>query len=135
MAYNYRWTITNLEGYQEHPQSGLADVVATAQYELEIRDLEDHSIHYLRGKVELDLPDPASFTDFLELDSADVLQWVWDKIGGREAAEKQILDELNDMRAPRTQKINTMNIPWLQSCCADGQNVQAQSVFSGPPPF
>ena len=28
-----------------------------------------------------------------------------------------------------------LTIPWMQSCCADGQNVQAQSVFSGPPPF
>ena len=131
---NYRWTITRIDGFQEHPELMLQDVVAEVYWELEIKDTEDHSVHYLRSMTKLPDPTPGDFTDFLELDSVDVLQWVWDTIGGKEVAEKQLLDELNDMRAPRSRRLGTLGMPWMQNCCADGLNVQAASYMTEVPP-
>jgi hypothetical protein len=132
---NYRWTISRIDGFQEHPQLMLQDVVAEVYWELEIRDTEDYSVHYLRSMTQLPDPTPDDYTDFLELDSTDVLQWVWNLVG-KEAMEQQLLDELNDMRAPRSRKLGTLPMPWMASCCADGQNVQAASFNStgGMPP-
>jgi hypothetical protein len=132
---NYRWTISRIDGFQEHPQLTLQDVVAEVYWELEIRDSEDYSVHYLRSMTQLPDPTPDDYTDFLELDSTDVLQWVWNLVG-KEAMEQQLLDELNDMRAPRSRKLGTLPMPWMTSCCADGQNVQAASFNStgGMPP-
>jgi hypothetical protein len=132
---NYRWTISRIDGFQEHPQLTLQDVVAEVYWELEIRDTEDYSVHYLRSMTQLPDPTPDDYTDFLELDSTDVLQWVWNLVG-KEAMEQQLLDELNDMRAPRSRKLGTLPMPWMASCCADGQNVQAASFNStgGMPP-
>ena len=131
---NYRWTVSRIDGFQEHPQLMLQDVIAHVYWELEIRDTEDHSIHYLRSMTELPDPTPGDFTDYLELDSSDVIQWVWNVIG-KEKTEQMLLDELNDMRAPRSRKIGTMSMPWMQQCCPDGTNVQDQSfVFPGQIP-
>jgi hypothetical protein len=134
---NYRWTISRIDGFQEHPELMLQDVIAEVYWELEIRDTEDHSIHYLRSMTKLPDPTPGDFTDFLELDSTDVLQWVWDVIG-KEATEQNLLNELNDMRAPRSRRIGTMMMPWMQSCCGeDGKNIMAASFETGgmPPGF
>lgn len=131
---NYRWTISRIDGFQEHPQLMLQDVVAEVYWELEIRDTEDYSVHYLRSMTKLPDPTPNDYTDFLELDSTDVLQWVWNLIG-KEATEQALLDELNDMRAPRSRRLGTMPMPWMQSCCPDGKNIQDTSlVFPGGPP-
>jgi len=132
---NYRWTISSIDGFQEHPQLMLQDVVAEVYWELEIRDTEDYSVHYLRSMTQLPDPTPDDYTDFLELDSTDVLQWVWNLVG-KEATEQALLDELNDMRAPRSRKLGTLPMPWIANCCADGQNVQAASFNStgGMPP-
>lgn len=132
---NYRWTISRIDGFQEHPQLMLQDVVAEVYWELEIRDSEDYSVHYLRSMTRLPDPTPGDFTDFLELDSTDVLQWVWNVIG-KEETEQKLLDELNDMRAPRSRRLGTMPMPWMQTCCGDGQNVLAASFEStgGMPP-
>ena len=126
---NYRWTISRIDGFQEHPKLTLQDVVAEVYWELEIRDTEDYSVHYLRSMTQLPDPTPDDYTDFLELDSTDVLQWVWNLVG-KETMEQQLLDELNDMRAPRSRKLGTMAMPWMTTCCADGQNVQAASINS-----
>lgn len=132
---NYRWTISRIDGFPEHPQLMLHDVVAEVYWELEIRDTEDYSVHYLRSMTQLPDPTPGDYTDFLELDSTDVLQWVWNLVG-KEATEQALLDELNDMRAPRSRRMGTMAMPWMQNCCADGQNVLAASFDStgGMPP-
>ena len=129
MAYNFRWQITRVDGYQKHPELPLDDVIGQIYWELEVRDVEDGSVHYLRAMTELDLPDPNSFTDYLELDHTDILGFVWD-IVGREATETALRNELDEMRAPRTTKLQTMPQHWLASCCPDGLNIDLKGAVT-----
>jgi hypothetical protein len=129
MAYNFRWQIARVDGYQQHPELPLQDVVGEVYWELEVRDTTDGSIHYLRAGTALDAPDPENFTDYLELDHTDILGFVWDKIG-RTETENTLRAELDEMRAPKTTKLATMQQQWLADCCPDGQNIDSKGAVT-----
>lgn len=117
--YVYRWTIEKIDGY---PQlNGLESVVSEVWWEVEVRDTDDHSIHYLRKSTKLNLEnlDSSSFTDHLELSDEQVLQWVWNIIG-KEATELQAKQELDDLRSPPANRVAQLSMPWKGSCCPDG---------------
>jgi hypothetical protein len=117
----YRWTIEKIEGFPEMGE--LANVVGNVFWELEIRDTEDHSIHYIRRNTILSAPSEDSFIDHLELDSDTILGWVWNIIG-KEALEKEITDELNALRSPKPVTASTqLSMPWMASCCPDGTGI------------
>ncbi len=122
----YRWTIDKIHGLPE--SGGMANVVAIVEWELEIRDTEDHSIHYIRESTQLQAPSPNAFIDHLELDTETILSWVWN-IVGKQTKEQQITDELNAMRAPQpTQSVVQLSMPWMASCCPDGTGVDQDPV-------
>jgi hypothetical protein len=124
MAYTYRWQIARVNGYQEHPElTELKDAIGEIHWEVEIRDMEDMSIHYIRAVTTLGQPDPNNYIDYLELDHTDILSMVWNMEGGREALEQRARQELDDLRAPKTRELQTMDQHWLQTCCPDGENV------------
>lgn len=117
--YVYRWTIEKIDGYPEY--QGMTSVVSEVFWELEVRDTEDHSIHYIRKSTPLNLSSltPENFTDHLELSDEQVLQWVWDIIG-KDTTELQAKQELDDLRNPPTTRISQLSMPWKGSCCPDG---------------
>lgn len=123
----YRWTIEKIEGFPE--LNGMVNVVGTVHWELEIRDSEDHSIHYIREATKLEEPtDSSNFIDHLELDAETILGWVWGVVG-KEAMETRITDELNAMRAPKPAAAPTqLSMPWMQSCCPDGTMIDQDPV-------
>ena len=125
----YRWTIEKIEGFPE--MDGLTNVVGTIFWELEIRDTEDHSIHYIRRATTLSPPSTDAFIDHLELDSETLLDWVWG-IVGKETLETEIPDELNAMRTPKPVTASTqLAMPWATSCCPDGKGTATD--FQAPP--
>ena len=115
--YLYRWTIEKVEGYPE--VNGLQQVVHNVGWELEVRDTDDHSVHYIRTETKLNSPDPQEFTDYLELSNEQVLQWVWDVVG-KEAMEQKAKQELDDIRSPKLDQITSFGMPWKGQCCPDG---------------
>jgi hypothetical protein len=130
LMFHYRWQISRVDGFQEHPQLKLENVIAEVYWELEVRDSTDMSVHYIRAMTKVPDPTPNDFTDYLELDHTDVLSMVWDVEGGREKLEQQAKQELNDLRTPTTNKINTLPPHWLASCCPDGKNTDLAGVVS-----
>lgn len=118
--YIYRWSVTKIDGFPL--VNGLENVINMVTWELEVRDSEDHSIHYIRETTQLAQPDPGTFTEHLELSSTDVLQFVWDIIG-KDATEARAKAELDALRAPKTVELSALGMPWMQSCCADGKNI------------
>lgn len=122
----FRWAIEKIEGFPE--VNGMVDVVGTVHWELEIRDTEDHSVHYIREATSLDAPDPDNFIDHLELTSEQLLQWVWDVVG-KETTEQRIVEELAALRAPKTGSVQ-MSMPWLATCCPDGQGIDQDPVVT-----
>jgi hypothetical protein len=122
----YRWTIEKIDGFPE--LNGMVNVVGTVHWELEIRDTEDHSIHYIRESTKLQEPGPDTFVDHLELDNETILGWVWD-IVGKEVMQTRITNELNDMRSPKPPTVSTqLSMPWMASCCPDGTNIDQDPV-------
>ena len=122
----YRWTIDKIHGFPE--SNGMVNVVGTVEWELEIRDTEDHSIHYIREATQLGAPNPDAFIDHLELDTETILGWVWGVVG-KETMEQRITDELNAMRAPKPAEVAVqLNMPWMSSCCPDGTGVDQDPV-------
>jgi hypothetical protein len=115
----YKWTIEKIEGIPN--LNGLENVIGNVSWELEIRDTDDHSVHYIRRSTTLDTSNLNSetFTDFLELSNEQVLQWVWN-IVGKENIEQEITKELNDLRNPPDSKISQMAMPWKNACCPQG---------------
>lgn len=117
--YNYRWTIERIDG---HPAiNGLSNVISEVAWELEIRDTEDYSVHYIRQTTKLDTTSVTSdtFTDILLLTDEQVLQWIWD-IEGKETIETRALQELNDLRSPKPDAIVPLSMMWKANCCPDG---------------
>lgn len=124
--YLYRWTIEKIEGFPE--LNNMVNVVGTVHWELEIRDSEDHSIHYIRESTQLGTPSAEKFIDHLELDSETILGWVWGVVG-KEAMETRITNELNAMRAPKPPTVATqLTMPWMHSCCPDGTMIDQDPV-------
>lgn len=123
MAYTFRWQIARVDGFQQHPELTLENVIAEVYWELEVRDSSDGSVHYVRAMTKLPDPTPDDFTDYLEIDHTDVLQWVWNIEGGREKMEKQARAELDAMRAPNTTQLQTLPQHWQADCCPDGKNI------------
>lgn len=122
----YRWTIDKIHGFPE--SNGMVNVVGTVEWELEIRDTEDHSIHYIREATQLGAPNPDAFIDHLELDTETILGWVWGVVG-KETMEQRIADELNAMRAPKPAEVAVqLSMPWMSSCCPDGTGVDQDPV-------
>jgi hypothetical protein len=122
----YRWTIEKIEGFPEF--NGMINVVGTVYWELEIRDTEDHSIHYIREVTQLGTPDAETFIDHLELDSETILGWVW-VIVDKTLMEQRITNELNAMRAPKPPSVATqLAMPWMSSCCPDGTMIDQNTI-------
>lgn len=117
--YLYRWAIEKVEGYPKH--NNMNNVLALVGWELEIRDTDDHSIHYIRQETKLNVNnvDPNNFIDYLELDNDTVLQWVWD-IVDKNQIEQKARQELDDLRNPADDKLTSFGMPWKGSCCPDG---------------
>lgn len=128
--YLYKWTIDKIEGFPN--LNGLENVIGVIHWELEIRDTDDHSIHYIRTHTKLDTSNvnPETFTHYLELSDEQVLQWVWDIIG-KTAIEEQITTELNNLRNPPQAQLGNMAMPWKNGCCPDGQNMPEGQPGSG----
>lgn len=125
--FSYRWMIERIEGFPE--TNGLANIVGTVYWELEVRDTEDHSIHYIREKTVLGEADPNNFIDHLELDSETILSWVW-AIVDREKMEQRATDELNALRAPKPPTVQVqLAMPWMSSCCPDGTGIDQDPVI------
>lgn len=122
--YLYRWTIEKVVGYPLI--NGFEQVVGVIGWELEVRDESDHSVHYMRRETKLDTNNikPESFTDYLELSSEQILQWVWD-IEGKEFLENKIKQELDDLRNPNPDELTAFGMPWRGACCPDGTNMSA----------
>lgn len=132
MAYAYRWTIERVDGYPQ--RNGLENVAAVVYWEVEARLLTDGSVHSIRGATELPEPDPAKFTDYLELSPEDILPWVWAlEEGGKEGLEKLVGDQLTQLLNPEEQ-LQTLSMPWLASCCPDGTGIDAMGVYYPPEP-
>lgn len=100
----------------------MVNVIGTVYWELEIRDTEDHSIHYIRDVVILEDPEQDDFIDYLELTNETILGWVW-AIVGKETMEQRIAKELNDMRSIKPEDQIQLSMPWLASCCPDGTGI------------
>ena len=115
----YRWTVEKIDGFRE--LRGFQMVIGEVSWELEIRDTEDHSVHYIRDKtlINTDNVSTESFVDYLELNDTDVLQWVWDVVG-KEATEERIRQELDALRNPPRDQLSQFGMPWRGSCCPDG---------------
>lgn len=129
MAYRYQWTIEAVEGYPEHPEHNeLENVVSKVHWALEVRWVEDGSVHYLRGATDIGAPNPDSFTDHLELSDEDVLGFVWDVIGGREEAEKIAKDELAELMSPDRHKVQALGMPWAAGCCPEGEEIDQAGI-------
>lgn len=123
----YRWSIERIEGF---PRVGnLVNVVGVVYWELEVRDSEDHSIHYIRESTELDVnnANEDTFVDHLELDSETILGWVWDVVD-KNLMEQRITKELNDLRNPPESSLTTLSMPWLANCCPDGTGMDRTPV-------
>ena len=128
MAYKFKWNIEGIEGYPRHPEhSELSDVVSNVFWQLEVRWVEDGSVHYLRGSTEIGSPNPSSFTDHLELSDEDVLGFVWNVIGGREEAENIARDQLAELMSPPETKVQALSMPWNADCCPDGEGIDELS--------
>lgn len=124
--YNYRWSIDRIDGYPE--KEGLQNVIGTVSWELEIRDTEDHSIHYIRESTELGNPNPENFIDYLELSQEDILGFVWNSVG-KETTEQRAKQELDDLRSPATDKLISFGMPWMAGCCPDGEGMDQVGVI------
>ena len=118
--YTYKWAIERIDGYPE--ANGLQNVVGVVSWEVEVRDSEDHSIHYIRESTELGSPNHETFKDYLELSAEDILGFVWSIIG-KETIENRAKQELDDLRAPKTSQLSPMGMPWLADCCPDGTGI------------
>ena len=120
--YLYRWTIEKIEGYPV--LNGFKNVIGSVSWEVEVRDTSDHSIHYIRRTTSLDTSSitQESFTDYLELTDEQVLQWVWNIIG-KESIENLAKSELDELRAPKTDQLTSLGMPWKGSCCPDGTGI------------
>lgn len=116
----YRWKIERVEGYQQ--SNGLQEVLGIVGWELEVRDTEDNSVHYLRSVTNLPEPDSEDFVDYLELSEEVILEWVWSVVG-RSDMEDLVSQQLEDMRNPPEDKLTTFGMPWLGSCCPDGEGM------------
>jgi hypothetical protein len=124
MAYRYQWNIDAIEGYPEHPElTTLENVVSKVHWALEVRWVEDGSVHYLRGSTDIGTPNPDLFTDHLELSNEDVLGFVWAVIGGREEAETIARNELAELMSPSRHKVQSLGMPWNADCCPDGEGI------------
>lgn len=128
--YHYRWQIARVDGFQQHPELQLENVIAEVYWELEVRDDTDMSVHYIRAMTRLPDPTPNDFTDYLELDHTDILSFVWQVEGGREAIEQRAKGELDELRAPKTTKLQTMPQHWQMECCPDGENIDQKGVVT-----
>lgn len=115
--YLYRWTIEKVEGFPE--VNGLQQVLHVVGWELEVRDTDDHSVHYIRNETRLSAPSSDNFTDYLELTDEQIMQWVWD-VEGKEALEQQAKQELDDIRFPKPDQLISFGMPWKGTCCPDG---------------
>lgn len=128
--YNYRWIISRVDGFQQHPELTLENVIAEVYWELEVRDMSDMSVHYIRAMTKLPDPTPDDFTDYLEMDHTDILNMVWAVEGGKDALEARAKKELDDLRAPLETRLSTLPQPWLASCCPDGEFIDKAGVTS-----
>lgn len=120
--YHYRWQITRVDGFMQHPRLTLENVIAEVYWELEVRDMSDMSVHYVRAMTSLPDPTPNDFTDYIDMNHTDILEMVWNVEGGREALEQMAKQELDEMRKPET-RLQTLAQHWLADCCPDGKNV------------
>lgn len=127
--YHYRWQIARVDGFQQHPQLMLENVIAEVYWELEVRDSSDMSVHYIRAMTKLPDPTPGDFTDYIDMNHTDILSMVWSIEGGREALEQRAKTELDELRNPAT-KIQTLPPHWLSDCCPDGKNIDQKGVVS-----
>lgn len=117
--YTYRWTVEHVEGYPN--TTGFNNVIANISWELEIRDSEDYSVHYIREKTKLNTDNltEETFLPVEQLSDEHLLQWVWD-IEGKEALETRAFNELNALRNPDPEKLVPLNMSWRIGCCPDG---------------
>jgi len=127
--YHYRWQIARVDGFQQHPELTLENVIAEVYWELEVRDTSDMSVHYIRAMTKLPDPTPNDFTDYIDLNHTDILSMVWSVEGGREALEQRAKQELDELRNPAT-KIQTLPKHWLADCCPDGTNIDLAGAVS-----
>ena len=128
--YHYRWQLSRVDGFQQHPELQLENVIAEVYWELEVRDDSDMSVHYIRAMTKIPDPTPDDFTDYIDLTHTDVLSMVWAVEGGREAVEQRAKKELDDMRAPASTKIQTLPQHWMADCCPDGKNIDLAGVVT-----
>lgn len=117
MAFSYRWTIDAVSGFPK--KNNLEKVVSSASWTLEVRQIEDGSLHWKRGVT--NFPDPTSenFTDYLELSPEEILEWVWSLEGGKENLEESTKQELITMLAPPESIETVFEMPWTADCCPD----------------
>lgn len=127
--YHYRWQISRVDGFQQHPELTLENVIAEVYWELEVRDMSDMSVHYIRAMTKLPDPTPDDFTDYIDMNHTDILSMVWATEGGREVIEQRAKQELDDMRNTAT-KIQTLPQHWLTDCCPDGKNIDDKGAVT-----
>jgi hypothetical protein len=127
--YHYRWLLNRVDGFKQHPQLTLENVIAEVYWELEVRDDSDMSVHYIRAMTKLADPTPGDFTDYIDMNHMDVLSMVWAQEGGREVIEQRAKQELDELRDPTT-KLQTLAPHWLNDCCPDGKNIDQQGATS-----
>ena len=127
--YHYRWLLNRVDGFKQHPQLTLENVIAEVHWELEVRDDRDMSVHYIRAYTKLADPTPNDFTDYIDMNVTDILSMVWAQEGGRATIEQRAKQELDELRNPDG-KIQTLASHWIADCCPDGKNIDLQGAVS-----
>ena len=123
--YQFTWIIIGMDALPcvKHTDCDLDDVVQRVQWQCQIYDPIDHSVHLEKGITELDVNgvNPDNFTDFLELTKEQVCEWIND-IEGVEQRLVQIIQEWKQQPAP--EEARPVELPWMKDCCPDGTGFQ-----------
>lgn len=77
----FTWKILNMEAIMSY--SSLTNVVRTVYWQIEGKDDDNkYGTHFGHQQLDVDNIDPASFTSYSSLSSAQVVQWVKDALNG-----------------------------------------------------
>jgi hypothetical protein len=124
-THKFNWIILGMTAVPcvKHTDCDLDDVVQRIEWQCEIYDSIDHSVHLEKGITELDVNgiNPDNFTDFLELTKEQVCEWI-DDIEDVENRLVQILAEWRQQPAP--EEARAVELPWMKDCCPGGTGLQ-----------
>ena len=119
--YKFTWIITRVDAIPVVEQAGveISDVVNKVEWQCQIYEYSDHSVHLEMGITELSIDgvNPDNFTDFLELTKEQICEWINDI----EHVEERLVEILQEWKRPMlVNEARSMELPWMKDCCPDG---------------